>query len=235
MQKNDSAGQPVLDGRVFDAVLDGRVFDAVLFDMDGTLIDSTPAVVRSWLRWASEFGVDPSFRERGHGLPARALLASLVAAEQVETSIARVLELELADTDDIVVLPGAAALMGSIPEARRAIVTSCARPLADVRLAATRFAAPAVVVTVDDTPRGKPHPDPYLEGARRLGFDPARCLVIEDAPAGLTAARAAGCATIGVTGTHAAHDLDADLVVASLADLRVSVTPDGLLLHHLPA
>ncbi|MFC5929745.1 HAD family hydrolase [Cryobacterium melibiosiphilum] len=223
-ESTDSAGEPVLDG---------QVFDAVLFDMDGTLIDSTPAVVRSWLRWASEFGVDPSFRDQGHGLPARALLASLVAAEDVETSIARVLELELADTDDIVVLPGAVALMGSIPEARRAIVTSCARPLADVRLAATQFPAPAVVVTVDDTPRGKPHPEPYLEGARRLGFDPARCLVIEDAPAGLAAGRAAGCATIGVAGTHAVADLDADFVVRSLADLRVTVTPDGLLLHHL--
>ena len=213
---------------------DGRVFDAVLFDMDGTLIDSTPAVVRSWLRWASEFGVDPSFRDRGHGLPARALLATLVAAEQVETSIARVLELELADTEDIVVLAGAVALMGSIPEARRAIVTSCARPLADVRLAATQFPAPAVVVTVDDTTRGKPNPEPYLEGARRLGFDPARCLVIEDAPAGLTAGRAAGCATIGVAGTHTVAELDADLVVRSLADLRVTVTPDGLQLHHVP-
>jgi sugar-phosphatase len=214
---------------------DGQVFDAVLFDMDGTLIDSTPAVERSWLRWAGEFGVDPSFRDHSHGLPARGLMTTLVAAERVEASIARVLELELADTDDISVLPGVALLMGAIPEERRAIVTSCARPLAHVRLGATDLAAPAVVVTIDDTSRGKPHPEPYLEGARRLGFDPARCLVIEDAPAGLTAGRAAGCTTIGVTGTHAAADLDADLVVASLTGLRITVTAAGLLVHHLPA
>ena len=210
-------------------VLQGRTFDAVLFDMDGTLIDSTPAVDRSWAAWAREWGVAKD--DTAHGRPARDIIEELVPADRVDEAIARVLALETADTDDITVLPGAAALMTSLPEARRAIVTSCARPLAEARLAASAFPAPAVIVTIDDTPNGKPEPDPFLEGAARLGVDPNRCLVIEDAPAGLQAGRAAGCTTIAVTGTYPAAELDADLVVPGLDSLRIEVTPDGLIVH----
>jgi len=206
----------------------GRVFQAVLFDMDGTLIDSTPAVNRSWLTWAGEHDLDDAFRAGNHGMPARRIVESLVPAEAVEESLARVLALELADTHDITVLPGAAALLLSIPEKNRAIVTSCARTLAAARIAASGLAAPSVVVTIDDTPRGKPFPEPFLEGAARLGVDPRDCLVIEDAPAGLAAGRAAGCATIGVVGTHTAGELEADLVVSGLDRLRVTVTEDGV-------
>ncbi|TFD08756.1 HAD family hydrolase [Cryobacterium sp. TMT1-2-2] len=208
-------------------VLQGRTFDAVLFDMDGTLIDSTPAVNRSWALWAEEWGVAKD--ETSHGRPARDIIEELVPAERVDEAIARILELETADTNDITVLPGAAALMNSLPESRRAIVTSCARPLAVARLGASALAAPKVIVTIDDTPRGKPFPEPFLEGAARLGVDPRRCLVIEDAPAGLQAGRAAGCTTIGVAGTYAAAELDADLIVPGLDHLRIEVAAGGLI------
>lgn len=211
-----------------ETALLGRVFQAVLFDMDGTLIDSTPAVNRSWIRWATEWGIDLSFREGNHGRPARDIVESLVPADRVDEAMARVLHLEVTDTHDITVLPGAARLMESIPEERRAIVTSCARPLALARIKASGFPAPRTVVTIDDTRRGKPSPDPFLEGAARLGVDPRQCVVIEDAPAGLAAARAAGCATVGVAGTHAADELVADLVVPSLDRLRVAVTDEGM-------
>lgn len=212
----------------------GRVFQAVLFDMDGTLIDSTPAVNRSWRRWAAERGLDEAFRAGNHGLPARQIVESLVPADAVEEALARVLALETADTADITVLPGAADLLLSIPEQHRAIVTSCARTLAAARISASGLAAPSGVVTIDDTSKGKPNPEPFLEGAARLGVDPRECLVIEDAPAGLAAARAAGCATIGVVGTHGASELVADLVVPSLDRLRVSVTDAGVILSLLP-
>lgn len=218
-----------------EEALQGQIFQAVLFDMDGTLVDSTQAVTRSWLRWGAEAGLGPSFTGAEHGVPARQMIATLVAAELVEESVARLTELELSDTDGVTILAGAAELMASIPEARRAIVTSCGRKLCLVRLDAANFSAPLTVVTIDDTSRGKPFPEPFLEAAARLGVDPARCVVVEDAPAGLEAARAAGCATIGVVGTHLAADLVADLVVPGLDRLRVSVQEDGVVFHLVDA
>ena len=141
----------------------------------------------------------------------------------------------MADTADITILPGAGDLLTSIPEHRRAIVTSCSRALCLLRLTASGFPIPATVVTIEDTHRGKPFPEPFLEAAKRLGVDPARCLVVEDAPAGLEAARAAGCATIGVEGTHAAADLIADLVVPSLDRLVIVIQDDGVRFELLPA
>lgn len=209
----------------------GRVFQAALFDMDGTLIDSTPAVNRSWLRWAAEEGLDPSFRDGMHGRPARDIVTSLVSAAELEDALARVMHLELTDTDGITLLPGAVDLVSDIPEMRRAIVTSCSRELARVRLAASGFPAPRTVVTIDDTLRGKPNPDPFLEAAARLGVDPRHCVVVEDAPAGLAAARAAGCATIAVVGTHFAEELDADLVVSTLDDVSIELTDEGIMIR----
>lgn len=214
------------------AVLE-TAFDAILFDMDGTLTDSTGAVNRAWHRWAVEQGFGDTFRGIQHGRPARDMVAELVVKGTVEESIARVQQLELADTEEITALPGAAELLASIPEARKAIVTSCARDLCAVRLAAAGIPAPLTVVTIEDTPRGKPNPDPFLAAAERLGVDPRRCLVVEDAPAGLEGARAAGCATIGVAGTHLASELAADFVVDGLDRLRVSVDEQGVRVHFL--
>jgi sugar-phosphatase len=108
------------------------------------------------------------------------------------------------------------------------VVTSAGRELARVRLAAGGIRA-RHVVTIDDVSRGKPDPEPFLLGAKLLGVEPARCLVFEDAPAGLTAARAAGALTVAVTTTHAAAELDADLVVPDLSALRIERVGDSLL------
>ncbi|MBX0299735.1 HAD-IA family hydrolase [Cryobacterium sp. 1639] len=212
----------------------GRVFQGVLFDMDGTLVDSTKAVNRSWQQWADEMGFGALFSGVQHGRPGREMIADLVAPELVDSSFARVNELELSDTDDISILPGAAELMNSIPEGRRAIVTSCPSLLCRARLASAGFVAPATVVTVEDTVKGKPAPDPFLEAADRLGLDARQCIVIEDAPAGLAAGRAAGCATIGVVGTHTADELDADLVVTSLDRLRIELHDHGVVFSISP-
>jgi sugar-phosphatase len=212
----------------------GRVFQGVLFDMDGTLVDSTKAVNRSWRQWSDEIGLGALFAGVQHGRPAREMVADLVSADKVEASIARVTELELADIDDISILPGAAELMASLPEERRAIVTSCSHDLCRIRMAAAGFDAPAVVVTIEDTAKGKPAPDPFLEAADRLGLDARQCVVIEDAPAGLAAGRAAGCATIGVVGTHSAAELDADLVVPSLDRLRIELHDHGVVFSITP-
>ncbi|WP_375424510.1 HAD-IA family hydrolase [uncultured Friedmanniella sp.] len=208
--------------------LAGAVFEGVLFDMDGTLIDSTPAVVRAWTTWMGEFGLDPDQVGRHHGMPSAQVVRALLPQERQAEAIRRIDELELADVHDIVVLPGAAEALASLSHAKSAIATSCNGPLARARIAAAQLVPPSVLITVDDVSRGKPAPDPFLEAARRLGVDPRRCLVVEDAPKGLESARAAGCATLAVVTTTAREDLDADAVVDDLSEVEFLPGPDGI-------
>ena len=205
-----------------------QLFEAVIFDMDGTLIDSTPAVVRAWKTWADEYGVSSEDLLGHHGVPSAGVVRLLLPPDQQEAAITRINQLEIADVDDIVVLPGAADALASLVGAKNAIATSCTIPLAAARIQAAGLVPPSVLVTADDVVRGKPSPDPFLEAARRLGVPPTRCLVIEDAPAGLTAARAAGCFTLAVQTTTPLEELDADAVVADLSAVTFQPTPDGI-------
>ncbi|MDF2091421.1 HAD-IA family hydrolase [Knoellia sp. 3-2P3] len=211
--------------------LDGRSFAAVVFDMDGTLIDSTSVVVRSWVRWAQEHDVDPRRLRGFHGVPAAAIVAELLPRHRHDAAVARITELELADTDGIEVLPGAAEALAALAPDHSAIATSCTAPLAAARIEASGLVAPRVMVTADDVERGKPHPDPFLLAAQRLGVDPAQCLVVEDAPGGLAAARSAGCATLAVVTTTARDELvgAADAVVTDLSHVAFTRSAVGVL------
>ncbi|QJU53112.1 HAD-IA family hydrolase [Herbiconiux sp. KACC 21604] len=204
-----------------------RTFSAALFDLDGTLIDSTPAVNRSWEQLGREFGLTLDLMAAGHGQPAAQVIAALFPPELAEAALVRVTEIEADELDDVIALDGAAALLDSLPDPQRAIVTSGTRLIAGNRVAAAGLTSPAVFVTFDDVTRGKPHPEPYLLAASRLGVDPADCVVFEDAPAGLAAARAAGCATVAIAGTHDAAELDADLIVDGLFQLRALPAEGG--------
>ncbi|OLM19904.1 putative phosphatase YfbT [Pseudonocardia sp. Ae707_Ps1] len=212
-----------------DAPVFTRTFDAVLSDLDGVLADSTASVVRSWDRFARELGAPPAAVHGNHGRPARMLVEALVDPDGVEEGLRRIEAIEVADATGVEPVPGARELMASLPGDRVAVVTSGTPAIAGARLHAAGIAPPAVLVTADDVRHGKPDPEPYLLAARRLGVDPARCLVLEDAPAGVAAARAAGCAVVGVLGTVGAGELaEADLVVDGLDRLRVSAGADGL-------
>lgn len=206
-----------------------RTFAAVLFDMDGTLVDSSAAIVRCWATWATERGLtqEQLLGAHGHGRPAADVVAQLVPPEEVAQAAARVAELEVADVADVVQLPGVADLLAGLPVASWAVVTSCTRPLAAARTAAAGLPSPGALVTVDDVERGKPDPACFVLGAARLGVDPADCLVVEDAPAGLAAARAAGCATLAVRTTHPEGPLAADVVVPQLSGVRMRAGADG--------
>ncbi len=200
--------------------------DALLFDMDGTLVDSTASVLRGWQTVAAEYPIPGELFATvpRHGRPALEILADLLrgdlAAELIPAAAERLDELERTDTGDVVLLPGAARLLAGAPAGRWAVVTSAGRALARVRLGAAGVDAPTLV-TVDDVSRGKPDPEPFLLAAKLLGVSPERCLVFEDAPAGLAAARAAGAATVAVATTHAADALDADVVVNDLSAVRI--------------
>lgn len=212
-----------------DAAIFARDFDAVLFDLDGTLVDSTASVVRSWRRFAEHFDVSMEALHANHGQPARTLVGHLLPADRHVEALAHVTDLEVTDAVDLAPIRGADAFYASVPAERRAIVTSGSVPIATARLAAAGYDRPDVFVTVDDVENGKPHPEPFLTAAARLGVDPTRCVVVEDAPAGIAAARAAGCAVIALTGTTAEEALSADLVVDGLDAVRLEIAASGAL------
>ncbi len=205
-----------------------EVFEAVIFDMDGTLIDSTPAVLRAWDTWADEHGLSQAEFVRHHGVPSEGVVRAILPVERQDAGIARINELELADVDGIVVLPGAAEALASLVGAKNAIATSCTTPLAQARIRAAGLRPPSVLITADDVARGKPHPDPFLAAAEGLGVDPSRCLVVEDAPMGLEAAQAAGCFTLAVVTTTPREDLHADAIVDDLSKVEFESGPDGI-------
>lgn len=212
----------------FDAeeLFDDRHLEAVLFDMDGTVLSSLPVVLRSWRRLAEEFGAPVDVlgdHSAFHGVAARDIVALLLpdAGPDVQArALARIIELETADTDGVVPLPGAAAALTALA-GRSAIVTSSTSGLARVRLAVSGLPLPSVVVTADDVRRGKPDPEPFRLAAARLAAAPERCLVVEDAVAGITAGRVAGAATLGVRTTG--QQTGADVVVDDLAQVRFVV------------
>lgn len=201
---------------------------ALLFDNDGTLVSSLDSVERCWTRWAGEYGITAErFRRVGlHGRPAAEIAADLLPAEVVPEAVARIEQLEVEDVPGGVrLLPGTRDFLAALPADRWAVVTSATRRLAEARLDAVGI-LPKTLIAADDITRGKPDPEPYLLGARALGVDPAACVVFEDAPAGLTAGRAAGMTTVALATTHPADALDADLVVRDLSALSLLVT-DG--------
>ncbi|MFJ5224596.1 HAD-IA family hydrolase [Streptomyces sp. NPDC088400] len=204
--------------------------EALLFDNDGTLVSSLESVNRCWSRWAREFGVtEEDFVRVGlHGRPAAEIAADLLPADVLPRAVARIEELEVEDVvGGVVLLPGSADLLASLPAERWAVVTSASRRLAEARLGEVGV-RPKAMVTADDITRGKPDPEPFLLGARLLGVDPERCVVFEDAPAGLAAARAAGMRTVALTTTHQRSELDADVVVGDLSEVSAQVVAGGV-------
>ncbi|WP_233153305.1 HAD family hydrolase, partial [Kineosporia sp. R_H_3] len=144
--------------------------------MDGTLVDSTRSVQRSWLEWAGEYDVPLDRLTGWHGVPAKQIIATVVddPARHAE-ALARIEALEIEDAaGGILVLPGAVEALAALPAGRAAVVTSCTRLLAHARIAAAGLVAPGVVVTASDVTHGKPDPEPFVLGARRLGAEHER-------------------------------------------------------------
>jgi len=198
-------------------------FHALLFDLDGVLVDSTAVVERTWRAFAARHALDAARVVRAaHGRRAIDTIADLTPAVDGVAELARMIDEEATDLAGLEALPGAAALLTALPLDRWAVVTSGVRAVAEARLRAAGLPIPAVLVPADEIARGKPDPEGYLHAAARLGAAPADCVVLEDAPAGLAAARAAGMRVVALTTTHdAASVAGADLVVPTLAALRV--------------
>jgi mannitol-1-/sugar-/sorbitol-6-phosphatase len=183
---------------------------AVLFDMDGVLVDSTPAVARVWTAWALEHGLVPEEVVRqAHGRPSLATIIELLPRGDHDAENREVECREIEDIADVVALPGALHLLQSIPETRWTVVTSATRALAEVRLRAAGLPIPKHLVTASDLLRGKPFPDPYLKGAEMLRIPASDCIVVEDAASGVHSGKAAGARVLAVLTTSTALELAA--------------------------
>lgn len=199
--------------------------EAVLFDLDGVLVDSTRAVERVWREWADVRGLDADqILGVAHGrrtLETIGLVAPHLDAEAEAMEIER---LETGNTDGILEVEGAHRLLSRLPTISWAVVTSGPRKLATGRLEYLDLPTPRVFVTADDVTRGKPEPEAYLKGAELLGVRPEACVVIEDAPAGIQAAKAAGMSVVALATTHEPAELSqADAVAHSLARIHLYV------------
>jgi sugar-phosphatase len=198
---------------------------AILFDLDGVLVDSTRSVDRFWRWWAGENGVDPENAVNvAHGRRTVETVRILKPELNAEVEAVKLEKIEAHRTDGVTVMPGAADLVGSLPRDRWCVVTSGTKYLATRRLAAGNLPVPDILVTADDVQNGKPDPEPYLKGAQLLGIDALQGLVVEDAPAGIRAAHAAGMKVIGLASTYKPEELSqADAIISTLADLKVRV------------
>ena len=207
--------------------------EGILFDLDGVLVDSTPAVARVWSWWAQKHGFDSEDTvRRAHGRPSIATIRELLPKADAVEENREVERREIADVEGVVPLPGALELLQALPLERWAIVTSCTKRLAHVRIRAAGLPDPKFIVTSDDIVNGKPDPEPYRKGAQTLSFAPKNCVVIEDAPAGIRSGKAAEARVVALQTTERdelLRNAGADYIVKDCSALKLVASREQLL------
>jgi mannitol-1-/sugar-/sorbitol-6-phosphatase len=206
---------------------------AILFDLDGVLIDSTESVVRHWREWAERHNLDlAAIMQVAHGRRTLETMRLVAPQLPVEEEALRFAAGEAADTQGVIAIEGALPLLQALPPGAWAIVTSGTRNVAAARLGSQGLPVPRIMVTAEDVVNGKPDPEPYLLAATRLGLPAEQCIVVEDSPAGIAAARAAGMRSVAVASTHERDELEAATAIAGrLGELRVKCGADGLVIR----
>jgi mannitol-1-/sugar-/sorbitol-6-phosphatase len=198
----------------------------LLLDLDGVLVHSTSAIEQAWQGWATERDlawseVLPHVHGRTATETIRILLPGLTPDEVIRHAD-HINDWQLRRTGDLEPVAGMAELVAALPDRSWAVITSCPRALAIARLQAGHYPAPSVLVSREDVVRGKPDPEGYLLGARKLGVPAHTCVVIEDSPAGVSAAKAASIPVVALTTTHGAEQLaEADLIVRDATELTM--------------
>jgi sugar-phosphatase len=206
---------------------------AILFDLDGTLVDTTVVVERTWRAWAARYGIDPDPVLRScHGRRTLETVQQFAPAGIDPAAETAVVEGQMTkDIDGVIPVHGSKALLQSIPPDRWAIVTSATRSMAEARLRLVGLPVPTVLITAEDVASGKPNPEGYRRAAGELGYDARETLVVEDAPAGLKAGHAAGAAVIAVASHLGADALAGESWIPDLSVLTVKPSQDGTGLH----
>jgi sugar-phosphatase len=198
-------------------IFQNRIHAAFLFDMDGTMLDSSPVVTRVWTAWADKVGIDAGpLLEACHGVQGKDLIRRFGGADLDLAAEMRWLQhAEMADVDGIVAIDGIAAFLERLDPEAWAIVTSAPRDLAIKRLGAVELPLPRVMVAAEDVARGKPDPEGFLKAAEMLGVDIRECLIFEDSPAGIAAGKASG-AHVAIVGDLVEAG-DGELVIPNYA------------------
>lgn len=209
---------------------------ALLFDLDGTLIDSLPAVDRAWGAWAERHGMSADWLiPQIHGRRSIDSIRAIRPDLDAESEDAWLRHRESTDTEGVTALPGATAFIAQLAGLPYAFVTSGTKDVATARLTAVGITVPTVAVYGDDVASGKPAPDPYLLAAERLGIDPADCLVFEDTPAGVTSGKSAGMRVVGIATWKSVEELaEADAVIANFQGGEVEAGPEGVKIRLVP-
>jgi len=193
------------------------IFEAsgLLFDNDGVLVDSMASVEGSWGAWAKTFSPGFELTYEYHGQRASEIVSQLVGEAEFDEALELINRLELELTNLTKPMPGARELIASLEAGTWTVVTSAGRDLGTLRLQAAGLPVPEELVSADDVSKGKPNPEPYLMGAKKLGLDAANCIVFEDAPSGVRAGKAAGAKAVVGVGKEALES-EADIVIESL-------------------
>jgi sugar-phosphatase len=206
---------------------------AILFDLDGVLVDSTRVVAAQYTRWALENSLDPrEVMKAAHGVRTVEVIRRVAPHLDADAETKKIEDREAA-ADGIVPIPGAVALLNSIPQGRWCVVTSGTRYLATTRMRKFGIPVPDILVTADDVKNGKPDSEPYRRGAELLKANPANCIVFEDAPAGIRSAHGAGMRVISLPSTYPVEELrEADVIVSGLTGIKIitdGAGPQGML------
>lgn len=202
---------------------------AVLFDMDGTLVDSTAIVESAWEAWANRHSLPlAGILAFSHGRPTRETMDHFRPGLDCSSDAAEMLQYEERTIDGITAVAGAREAVLAVQNAAWAVVTSATRRLAEIRLTAAGLPIPCVLVSSEDIRHGKPDPEGYLKAAARLNVAPADCLVFEDTWAGIEAARRAGMRAIGLLTTVAEERLGCDCVIEDFRRTRLERRGTGV-------
>jgi sugar-phosphatase len=212
----------------------------LLFDMDGVLVRSIGGDERCWTRWATKHNLVECFDlRRTHGRRAADTIREQFPALDNVKIAEHLLELDMfanEEQSDVTAYPGVHALIGALPQYRWTVVTSASEKIMHSRLAAVGIVAPRHAVGGDSVVQGKPHPECYLRGATILSRKPEECLVLEDAPAGIRAAKAARCPVLAIASSHRVEELqEADWIVQSLDQIQVSIDETATIKLQFPA
>ena len=182
----------------------------VIFDMDGTLVDSTQVVELAWGSWALRHKLPlEDVLSFSHGRPTIATLEHFLPGRDHSEELDELSRFEETQTEGILAVPGAAEVLHTLQKQNHpwAIVTSAWRKLAEIRVIAAGLPLPKVIVPIDEIRNGKPDPEGFIQAAEQLGVVPEECVVFEDTRPGIDAGLSAGMQVVGLLTTYSAQEL----------------------------